>query len=772
MTADMGLVVTRRQAEVADLLSRGLTNREIATRLFLSERTVEGHVLNLMTRLGATTRTQVAGWWIRHQTSERRPSVDEGAHRTNLPPPLTTFIGRDDDLASVDSLLARNRLVTLIGPGGCGKTQLALHVATGHLENQPDGVWLVELDRIADSALVAQAVADALGLRIPQGADTEAALVGYLEEKCLLIILDNAEHVVGAAARIAQRTLTRCRAVRLLATSRERLGVPGEMRYRVPSLAFPDPEDHVHSMHGESALAYGAVALFAERVREHSPHVVLDERALATVCRICAALDGLPLAIELAAAWAEMMSLDQILTGLADRFHFLVLGATTAPERHQTMAATVDWSYRLLDGAGRLLFRRLGVFAADFELSDVAAVCFDDDSEATTLFAAVSALVTKSLVAMTDGRLRCLETVREYCRLRLIEDRELEDMAARHARHFAQLTQDCWRTPGWAAALDQRLPDIRAAFAWGLRHEPSLALAMAAPMREHLLLRGHAAEARKAMDDLVDAVSDPPASRVHALTQAAAAAYAQNDVDSGLAKAAEAMSLAERCPRSALASVLQIRGYLAMAVGDLDSAVSDLRQAVSLAEEFRLPAAERAAALHHLGIAEGMSGCLPVAGSRLEESLALQTASGPGDDGHVTMAFLALIKLATGDPHSARSLLHEALEAAARLRDFRAAWSIQIAACVESARGDAWRALILAGAGSAIHTMAGTTPLAAWNGVLEPWLGAARERLTREQATSLAEQGQRLSFDEAIALALDDSVALRAHPSPARRSPA
>jgi predicted ATPase len=296
---------------------------------------------------------------------------------TNLPAQLASFIGRDGELAQVRSLLASSRLVTLTGAGGCGKTRLGLQVAAELLAGSGDGVWLVDLASVFDGDAVAPAIATALGIARQPGRPVLDVLLDALTPQQMLIVLDNCEHLIGACAKTTDVLLRRCARVRLMATSREPLGIGGETIYQVPPLSLPKPGDTGLL----AARSSDAVALFADRARTHGTGLVIDEQTAPVVVSICRRLDGLPLAIELAAAQLRSLSLAVLNDRLDQRFRLLTRGSRTAAARQQTLHAAVEWSHARLHGSEQSLLRRLAVFAGSFDLDAVEAVCGLDDIE-------------------------------------------------------------------------------------------------------------------------------------------------------------------------------------------------------------------------------------------------------------------------------------------------------------------------------------------------------------------------------------------------------
>ncbi len=384
---------------------------------------------------------------------ERSPDLlsPPSQRRTNLPAQLTRFIGRETEKAGVEGLLAENRLVTLTGSGGVGKTRLAIEVGGASLNQFPDGVWLVELAALADPALLPRVAAGVFELQEQAGRTPVQALVAYLEDKRALLILDNCEHLIQASAELAAALLRACPQLRILATSREALRVPGEAAWRVPSLSTPDLAN-LPAL--EQMLDYEAVQLFIQHAALVQPDFELTPETVAVIAQICRRLDGIPLALELAAARMQAQSAHEIAARLDDRFRLLVGGNRTSLPRQQTLRATLDWSYDLLSEPEQILLRRLAVFAGGWTADAAEAVCADPPEaggmtqEARELSALLPAsdilpllfsLVGRSMVVaepQSGGtRYRMLETIRQYAAERLEQAGEAE-VARAHNRHL------------------------------------------------------------------------------------------------------------------------------------------------------------------------------------------------------------------------------------------------------------------------------------------------------------------------------------------------
>lgn len=366
------------------------------------------------------------------------------ASPNNLPVQLSSFVGRDDDIEFTAKLLSETRLLTLTGSGGCGKTRLALRVAAEVSDQFRDGVWWVALAPLSGGESVAIAVADAMGVRIPPDRPAIDVVVNQLRERAALVVLDNCEHVVGAAAELADRLLRAAPRTRMLATSRESLAVEGEVTWRVPSLPLPPPSEVLT----EQLTQYSAVQLFIERALQVRPNFAVTNDNAPAVAEICHRLDGIPLAIELAAARTRVLPPERIAAELDDRFRLLAGGARSALPRHQTLLASIDWSHDRLDPAERALFRRLGTFAGGFTLDAAEAVGAGPGVERFEVLDVLAQLANKSLVQPDESisigsgeRYLLLETIREYALDRLEEAGESTSVRHRHLAWAVDLAE-------------------------------------------------------------------------------------------------------------------------------------------------------------------------------------------------------------------------------------------------------------------------------------------------------------------------------------------
>lgn len=542
-----------------------------------------------------------------------------GRRRQQLPLDASTFVGRDHELVELAGLLARSRMLTLTGTGGAGKTRLALELARGVGARYADGAVLVELASVAEGSLVAGAVAEALELRALPGRAVVDALGDELAPRELLLLLDNCEHVLNESASLVDALLRVAPRLTILATSREPLRVPGEVVFRVPSLAIPDPDRPAGP---DELLRYEAVRLFVERAAAVAPAFSLSEETATGVARICFRLDGLPLALELAAARIDALAPDALAERLDDRFRLLRTGSRTAPTRQQTLEATLQWSHDLLAPPEATLFRRLAVFAGGFELDAVEEVCSGDGLERAEIADALARLAEKSLVVVEHRggarRYRLLETIRAYSEARLVEAAERDAVARRHAGWLTALVE---RQDSHLSGLEPEQGNLRAALETLLEQDPDEALRLCARVWPFWLRRIELSEARRWLVEALERSPAPSPARVRALLGAAAIDYRGADQGFGSALAEEALEIARQLGDVELewraAHFLAGAGF----VDDDGAGARDaLAPALALARRGGLTAAE-AATVYSLGVAEWLEGDAEAAERLLSDSL-------------------------------------------------------------------------------------------------------------------------------------------------------
>jgi predicted ATPase len=621
----------------------------------------------------------------------RRP-FPRAAAPGNLPSPLTSFIGREREIADVRRCLATTRL-TLTGPGGCGKTRLALESAGTLADRFPDGVWLVELAALTDPARVPDTVAYALGLSpaplatpILAGEDRPAysRLIDALRPRVLLLLLDNCEHLAEACARLAESLLRACPELRVLATSREPLGVTGETARRVPSLSLPpvgallvgalsDGRGHPP---GVPLLQYEAVQLFVDRATVAQPAFCLTEQNASAVVQVCRRLDGIPLAIELAAVRVRALPVEKIAERLDDRFRLLTGGSRSALPRQQTLRALIDWSYDLLSEPERVLLCRLSVFRGGWTLEAAEAVCPGGAIEAGDLLDLLTALVEKSLVLYEapEDRYQLLETVRQYGHDRLREAGEEGHVRGRHRDWFLKLVQRAEpelkgpQQGEWLDALEAEHDNMRAALVgWWESGDVESALAMGGALGLFWYARGYWSEGRERLEELLNAARSMPAPpsaaiRSKALGAASVLALNQGDIAGACVLCEESVALARgQSDRSFLPQAIMNLGEAKRASGDFAAAQCLFEESLALSRELGDRWHLRWSLLW-LGHIHYLRGDADRARPLIEESLALWRELGRNWGGAYALAILGDLAYSQGDHGSARTHCEEALE--------------------------------------------------------------------------------------------------------------
>jgi predicted ATPase/class 3 adenylate cyclase len=515
----------------------------------------------------------------------------------NLPRQLTSFIGRDHEIAELKTLLSSRDFITLTGSGGCGKTRLALQVAADLADTFVDGVWFIDLGPLAEPGLVPHAIASVLGVR-EELTHTQLTdrIADFLRPKSALFVTDNCEHVLAASAQLIHILLQQCPHIRILATSQQGLGVEGETTYRVPSLSLPRP-DRLPSL--DQLRRSEAVHLFVDRATLGQPQFTLTETNAPFVVQICTSLDGIPLAIELAAARVKTIPLAQIASRLTDRFRLLTSSSTTAPPRHQTLRAALDWSYELLGMYERALLRRLAVFAGGFTLEAAEAICSAPPTDRPDVFELVTQLVDKSLVVLDETgaqpRYRLLETVRLYSQRLLRESGEEDDARRRHAIWYLELAEradPALQGPEqvkWLDLLDLEHDNMRAALEWSkTNHDVAdLELHLAVALWHFWEIRGYWIEGRGWLEEaLAKNRTGSIPHRVKALNATAYLAMHQGDFARAQPLAEEALALAQEAgDKLGTASCLNLMGLHACRLEKYGQAAAFGQQSLALSQE-------------------------------------------------------------------------------------------------------------------------------------------------------------------------------------------
>ncbi len=588
----------------------------------------------------------------------------------NLPRQLTSFIGREKEIVEIRRLLGQAPLLTLTGVGGVGKTRLALQVAAEILQDFKDGVWVVQFASLPDLELVPQTVASVLKVHEQPGQEFLTTLSNDLRPKHLLLVLDNCEHLVTGCAQLADTLLRTCPGLRILATSREPLSIAGETTWRVPSLSLPDPQ-RPPSL--ERLRVYEAVSLFAERAVAVAPTFVITDQNAPAVMALCHQLDGIPLAIELAAARVRVLPVEQVADRLADRFRFLTGGSRTALPRHQTLRAAMDWSHDLLPEKERILLRRLSVFAGGFTLEAAEAVCSGQEVDVTEVVDLLTHLVDKSLVVAAEhageGRYRLLETIRQYAQGKLLGSGEETEVRRRHCNWCLGLAErmELKRVaPDQAVGLERletEYDNLRAALEWSLTGmEAKSALRLVAALGWFWNIRGYWTEGRESLKAALSASgSSDPYPRARALFWAGRLAALQHDkVAAHLFREESLAILRQLGSKQELAALLDDLGIAMHWEGDYAAAGALYQESLSIYRELSMKEGIGWILLH-LGRLARDQGDLTAARSLCEEALGLCRELSYERGIAYSLSTLASIEQREGDYTAARSLQKEAL---------------------------------------------------------------------------------------------------------------
>jgi predicted ATPase/class 3 adenylate cyclase len=727
-------------------------------------------------------------------------SLGNPALPNNLPAQLASFIGRERELSEVRALAGSSRLVTLTGAGGSGKTRLSLQAAAELLDGSGDGVWLVELAAVSDEDAVAPAICAALGIAAQPGRPALETLLDALGPQDVLILLDNCEHVIDACAKIADAILRRCPRTHLVATSREPLGIDGETTYRVPPLSLPGPGDGGPLTSGSS----DAVTLFVERAKERGVNLPVDDETAALMVSICARLDGMPLAIELAAARLRSLSLGALHDRLDQRFRLLTGGSRAALGRQQTLEATVDWSYSLLSSAERALLRRVSVFAEGFDLDAAENVCGFGDIEVLEVTELLGSLVNKSLVGAEPAgstlRYRLLETIRQFAAERLVQiGEEQAAVAAAHCQYFLDLAEaaaphlDGPDQGRWFARLDAEQANLRRAAGhaasdpegttqvlrfgvalhdyWMARSRAKEELGLLGPVLERAdpgtdprmfgTVLAHAALAARPVDlataqqlgeravEFARQLDDAPI-LIESLAALCGTYYFAGEPDRGLPLGEESVERARRLGDDVLLAA-SLAGYL-LCSDLIDPARSEQLFAEAIACTERSGDQLLSSFVHNNAAVHALrAGDIPAARAHLEQAQAAMQATGSAS--HHVVVNLGWVLRQGGDPQGALARFEEGLRVSRRLGERSGiAYATLGLACVAADLGDSHRAAELHGAAQAFSDRTG-----------EPWQdpeAGYRQRSLEEVRASLGEQRFERAYARGMTLGLDQALDL------------
>lgn len=703
-----------------------------------------------------------------------------------FPAPLTALIGRERELAALRRRLKKTRLLTLTGTGSSGKTRLALEVATRHAAQFRDGVCWVELAPLADAALVPNAVAAALGVREKIGLSFTDALISFLQPRALLLALDNCEHLIDACAQLVHILLSACGELKILATSREPLGVAGESIYLVPALEMPGETwapslAAVGRKHYASALSrwykFDAVRLFVERGRETDSKFALTAQNVNSIAQICRRLDGMPLAIELAAARVRTLSPDEIAARLDDRFRFLARAGRTGSPRHQTLQAAMDWSYALLPKEERALLRRLAVFAGGWTLDAAIHVtnlsALVGAAHETETLDMLSHLIDKSLIVKQERnsgtRYDMLETIRQYARARLAEVDETDAVSARHLDFYVALAEEAEsklesrEELEWLERLRLELENVRAALAWALgKGAIEKGLCLAAALHWFWYHTGYLAEASAWLERFLYASADIfGAERAKGMLVAGRLARSRGDLGGSLEWLNAGLKLyRELGGESGIAQALQQLGYTALWQGDRAQAITRLQQGLQLARGAR-DRIRIGSILLMLGDAQMRNGDLDAADTHFQEALQIHREMGERVNLSWALGGLGDIARLQGQYELAFARFKEALQVKSEMEmTSDTVFLFEALAHLMAQIGQPARAARLWGAGEAVR-LARNEPLPpSYAADYAPYFEMTRNALGADKFAAEWKRGRALSMPQALAYALEqDEIA-------------
>jgi predicted ATPase/DNA-binding XRE family transcriptional regulator len=742
-----------------------------------------------------------AGATRRLGTDSAASVLSRDLRTSNLPQALTSFVGRDHDVVGVKELLSRYRLLTLVGAGGIGKTRLAVQVGWELLDLYCDSVWLVDLAPIRDSELVGSVVAQALGISQQQGRRVEESIPLWLKRKQALLIFDNCEHVLEPVSALVQAILATAQGVRIVATSRQRLDIAGEAVHRLPSLALP-PE--APGLKCDDALHYGAVALFVDRAKAADTHFVLTDDNASIVAEICRRLDGIALAIELAAARVTVLSISNLAQRLSERFSLLTGGSRSALPRQKTLTALIDWSYDLLTRQEQRLFNRLGVFAGGFDLDAATTVCAGEGLAELGVFDLLTSLIEKSLVMVdTSGeqeRYRLLESTTAYALGKLAASGERERLARRHAEYFRDRAEGVDkrrgsdRTVAWLAGVELELDNYRAVLEWALTGDNDAVLggAILGALRGLWSEAGLGVEGRfwieRALPRISEAEQPAIAARLHLALSVLLSGKRCYEA------AQRAIQLYESVgDRGRAAHAQRSCGYALFQMGQLEAAREAIAQALAASRACG-DAWNVAYCLKQLAAIEWRHGDFSAGRELFAQALAgmkalgeLRTAYVLGDMAELEFAAgdpaqalrlatealeihvrgknatnaaigynnIAAYRIALGDVTGARDSAREGLRLAGQIQDEQwAAIALQHLALLAALGGDPRRGAQLVGHVNALFDQIGTQRQSTEQWGYDKLLDTLRDKLSEEEIERLRAGGTAWSADQAIEEAL------------------
>ncbi len=696
-----------------------------------------------------------------------RHHVSASGLQNNLPAQITSFIGRARQISEVKDLLCGSRLLTISGAGGVGKTRLALEVAVDVAKRFPDGVWFSDLAALSEPELVPETVAGALGIPEQSGRGSTETLKIYLGRKTVLLVLDNCEHLLASCAHLVTALLEACPKLRVLATSREALGITGELTYRVPSLSLPDAHAVPKIAH---ITRHEATRLFVERAKLADPGFRVTESNAAAVAHLCTRLDGIPLAIELAAARVKSLSIEQIVSRLDQRFSLLTGGSRTALPRQQTLRATMDWSYGLLGTQERRVLHQLSAFVGGWTLAAAEAVCACNGIVRADVLDLLTSLVQKSLVIMDTGsdgaRYRFLETVRQYGLERLEHSGEAGDVRMRHRDWCLAIAEEAAghyhgpREEHRLRLLEPEHDNIRAAIAWshaepdGIEAELRLCIAL----HRFWFVRGYWSEGRQWLEAALSRSGHSEAPNVaRALEGAALMASLQGDYGRAILFGEKSVALFRRMDDDeGVVRLLNYLGGAKMRQGDYEGPKVMFEEALALSRRAGAKWWGTAMSLAHLGLVARIQGNHHQAAVLLHDSLALFKKVGHKHRIAYVLYHLGVVTLRQHDYPDASALFKRSIDLCREVGEkWITVYNLEGLAQAGSAQRQYRQGARLLGAAEALRETLGLSRFPADQAAFDQCIASTRLRLGKASFEAAWAQGATMTLDQAIQDALD-----------------
>jgi len=598
------------------------------------------------------------------------------ARPNNLPAQLTSFIGRDDVLQTLKNLFRQTRLLTLIGSGGSGKTRLAMQTAADIIDDFSNGVFITEIASVTDGALVVQTLLNSLGIKEEPGRTSDETLTGYLKDKEMLIILDNCEHLINECANLAEMLLTNCAKLKIIATSREALNCSGEQSFRVPSLSLPDTSAGITP---ENIIHYESVCLFLERALSVNQNFKITKENALALAKICKRLDGIPLAIELAAVRTKILSVEKIYDRLDDRFNLLTGGRRTSLPRQQTLKALIDWSYDLLPEKEKILWSRLSVFTDGWTLESAEEICSDDKISNPEIFDLLITLVEKSIILYDEvkERYRILETIKQYGEVKLKQLNETDEILSRHLHYFMELSEtaesklDGSETLKWLEKLESEHGNLQSAIAWSVKsgnREEGQRLAGA--LGNFWIIRGYYSTGRLLLESIlknIQEISKPVLGKI--LLRAGGLSRLQGDTEIAKKFYEESLELSrEQDNKQRIIECLNDLGIIENNQGNYEQAKKFCEESLALRRKLG-DKIGISRSLNNFGLVEFNQGNYEQAQKFFKESISIKRELGDKRGISNTLSNMGNIALNQGDYEGAQKFLEEGLSIRRELGD-------------------------------------------------------------------------------------------------------